>query len=138
MMSEKILYKDLSYKLVGCFYEVYNNLGPGFKEAVYHTALSIELDLQGLLYETQKEITVDYKGKCAGVYIPDFVVDDKIIVEIKAVENMPVFYEAQLYNYLKGSNYNLGYIVNFGSEKIDVRRRIYEEARKQICENSRI
>lgn len=121
--------KDLAYKLVGCFYNVYNELGPGFKESVYHRALAIEFDIQDIPYEKEKRITIEYKGKNAGYYTPDFVIDSKIVVEIKAVDNMPKLYETQLYYYLKGTNYRLGYVVNFGSEKLDIHRRVYDKAR---------
>ena len=127
---DDLLYKDLAYKIVGCFYEVYNQLGPGFKESVYHKALSIEFDLQNIPYEEEKRISIKYKGKSAGSYTPDFLVDKKVIVEIKAVDFMPKLYETQLYYYLKGTDYKLVYIVNFGGPKIDIRRRVYETARK--------
>jgi len=125
-----LIYKELSYKVVGCFYNVYNELGSGFKESVYHKALAIEFDIQGIPCEEEKRIAIEYKSKNAGYYIPDFIIDRKIIVEIKVVDNMPKLYETQLYYYLKGTDYKLGYIVNFGASKIDVRRRIYESARK--------
>ncbi|MBU0571414.1 MAG: GxxExxY protein [Candidatus Omnitrophica bacterium] len=127
---DDLIYKDLAYKVVGCFYEVYNQLGPGFKESVYHKALATEFDLQSISYEGEKRILIKYKSKNAGYYTPDFVVDKKIVVEIKGVDFMPKLYETQLYYYLKGTDYKLGYIVNFGGSKIDVRRRIYEKARR--------
>jgi len=64
-----------------------------------------------------------------GGYVPDFVIEDKIILELKSVDFMPKIYESQLYNYLKGTKYNLGYIVNFGGDKLDIRRRIFEKNR---------
>lgn len=132
-MSKKILenlvYKDLAYVVVGCFYEVYNQLGPGFKELIYHTALATEFSLKDIAFEEEKKISILYKDKNVGSYTPDFLIDGKIIVEIKAVDMMPKLYETQLYYYLKGTQYKLGYIVNFGSSKIDIRRRIYEKAR---------
>ena len=123
-MAEKILYKELSYNLVGCFYEVYNTLGPGHKEDIYHKALKIELDKQSIKYISKKRLKITYEGKEVGVYEPDFIVEDKIITEIKSVLHMPKVFELQLYYYLKGSKYRLGYITNFGSDKIDIRRRI--------------
>ena len=128
-----LLYKDLAYKLVGCFYEVYNQLGPGFKELVYHKALTIEFDLQKIKYEEEKQLTIKYKDKKAGIYVPDFIIENKILVEIKAVEFTPKLYEVQLYYYLKGTNFDLGYLVNFGGQKIDIRRRIFT---KTISGNS--
>lgn len=129
-MPEKILYKDLSYKIVGCIYEVYNKIGSGFKESVYHNALKIEFNDKNVEFEDQPQLPITYKGKKIGTYVPDFVIEDKIILELKSVEFMPKIFESQLYNYLKGTTYNLGYIVNFGGNKIDIRRRIFEKARR--------
>ncbi len=120
-----LIHKDLAYKLVGCFYAVYNELGPGFKENIYHKALSIELDLQNIDYEEEKQLTIKYKDRKVGTYVSDFIIDNKILVEIKAVEFIPKLYEVQLYYYLKGSDFNLGYLVNFGGQKMDIRRRIF-------------
>ncbi len=129
----KILYKELAYQTVGAFYEVYNTLGPGFKESVYHNALAIEFTLRKISFETNKRLTIKYKKQTAGIYEPDFVIDNKILIEIKAVPRMPRVYEKQLYYYLKGSEYKLGYLVNFGADKLEIKRRIYE----RIRENSR-
>lgn len=124
MTDEKVLYKDLSYKLVGCFYEVYNKLGPGHKEDIYHKALVKEFKLQDIPYEIKKRLKIDYKGELVGIYEPDFIIDGKIIIELKSVLLMPKVYEKQLFYYLKGANYRLGYLVNFGSDKINIQRRI--------------
>ncbi len=126
---EKILYKDLSYRVVGCIYEVYNKVGSGFKESIYHNALKIEFKDSKIGFEDQPQLPIMHKSKKIGAYVPDFVIEDKVILEIKSVEFMPKIHESQLYNYLKGTNYKLGYIVNFGSNKIGIRRRIYEKAR---------
>ena len=123
--DEKILYKSLSYKIVGCFYEIYNQLGPGFKESVYRKALSIEFDIQKIHYEEEKRLLIKYKDRNVGTYIPDFIIENKIIIELKAVDILPKLYELQLYYYLKGTDFRLGYLVNFGGKKIDIRRRIY-------------
>ena len=124
-MTKQILYKELSYGVVGCFYKVYNTLGPGHKEEVYHRALKIEFDSQRIKYNSKKRLRIEYKGKEVGLYEPDFIIEGKIIIELKSVLHMPNVYEKQLYHYLKGSHYRLGYIINFGSEKIDIRRRIF-------------
>ena len=126
---EKILYKDLSYKVVGCIYQVYNTIGSGFKELIYHNALKIEFKDKNIEFEPQPQLPITYKSKKIGVYVPDFVIEDRIILELKSVDCMPKVFESQLYNYLKGTKYKLGYIVNFGGSKIDIRRRIYEKAR---------
>ena len=123
-MAEKILYKELSYKLVGCFYKVYNTLGPGHKEDIYHKALKIEFEEVGIKYISQKRLKIRYNDKEIGFYQPDFIIEDKIILEIKSVLLVPKVFEKQLYYYLKGSSYRLGFLVNFGSEKIDIMRRI--------------
>lgn len=126
----KILYKELAYQVVGAFYEVYNTLGPGFKESVYHNALAIEFTLRKIPFETNKKLSIKYKEQKAGIYEPDFVIDNKILVEIKAVPKMPRVYEKQLYYYLKGTEYKLGYLVNFGADKLEIERRIYERIRE--------
>lgn len=128
-MSERILYKDLAYKIVGCFYEVYNTLGPAHKEQIYHKALTLEFKSKDIPFIEKKRLKVKYKDQEIGIYEPDFVVDEKIIIEIKSVLSMPTVFEKQLYYYLKGTPYKLGYLVNFGSEKIDIKRRIYDTAR---------
>lgn len=125
----KILYKELSYQVVGAFYEVYNTLGPGFKKSVYHNALAIEFTSRKIPFETNKKLSIKYKKQKAGIYEPDFVIDNKILVEIKAVPRMPRVYEKQLYYYLKGTEYKLGYLVNFGADKLEIKRRIYERIR---------
>ena len=127
--DDKFLYRDLSYKIVGCFYDVYNELGPAHKEQVYHESLIVLFEEQRLGFDSKKRIAIKFKGKNVGIYEPDLVVEDKIIIEIKSVLNMPKVFENQLYYYLKGSNYKVGYLVNFGNEHIDIRRRVYDEAR---------
>ena len=129
-MPEKILYKELSYRIVGCFYKVYNKLGPGHKEDIYHKALKIEFDKQGINYTSKKRLKIEYEGKEVGVYEPDFIISDKIIIEIKSVLNMPKVFEKQLYYYLRSTDYKVGYLVNFGTEDIDIRRRVFDSARK--------
>lgn len=119
-----MLYEKLSYKIRGAFFEVYNTLGPGFKEVIYRRALAKEFILKALPFKEEPQLTITYKNETIGRYIPDFVVDDKILIEIKAVPEMPKVYEKQLYYYLKGTNYKLGFLVNFGAEKLDIRRRI--------------
>ena len=87
--SDKVSYPELSYALQGAFYEVYNVLGPGFREEMYRQALMQELRLRGIPFETEKYYDIPYKLGVADRYRADFVVDDKIIVELKAVDAMP-------------------------------------------------
>jgi GxxExxY protein len=123
------LYKDLSYKINGCFFEVYNELGPAHKEQIYHEALKLTFTEHNIAYEDKKRLKIEFKGKEIGVYEPDFIIDNKIIVEIKSLLNMPRVFEKQLYYYLRGTNYKVGYLVNFGNEKLDIIHRVYEIAR---------
>ncbi len=125
------LYKDLSYKVIGCFYEVYNELGPAHKEQVYHEALKVALDTKHIKYESKKRLKIKFKGTDVGVYEPDLIIDGKIIAEIKSLLSLPKVFEKQLYYYLRGTSYNVGYLVNFGNEKLDIRRRVYETARSK-------
>ena len=119
------LYEDLSYKIRGCAFKVYNALGFGHKENIYQKALASEFSKAGINFEKEKALSVLYDGKKVGTYKPDFVTEDKIIIELKAVPLMPKNYAAQLTYYLKGTNYKLGFLINFGSEKLDIRRRIW-------------
>lgn len=128
-MIKDILYKELSYKVVGCFYEVYNELGPAHKELVYHEALKIAFNQKRISYQSKPRITVKFQNRPVGVYEPDFIVDNKSIVEIKSSLTLPRVFEKQLYYYLKGTEFKVGYLVNFSGEKIDIRRRVFDTAR---------
>lgn len=123
------LYKDLTFAVRGAVYEVYNTLGPGFKEDVYHRALAHELTLRHVPFREQPSLTVLYKGQRVGTYEPDFVIAESVIVEIKAVPRILSIFEAQLSYYLKGTDYRLGLLVNFGASQVDIRRRIFDRAR---------
>jgi GxxExxY protein len=130
--SGNFLYKELSYGIVGCFYEVYNALGPAHKEQIYQEALKIVFTEKEIAYRNNKRIKIRFKGKEIGIYEPDFIIEDKVIIEIKSVLNMPKVFEKQIYYYLRGTDYKVGYLVNFGNEKIDIRRRIYDSLRKVV------
>lgn len=130
-MLKDLLYKDLVYKLQGIFFEIYKTIGPGFKESVYQNAIEEELKQQKLKYKREPTLKIMFKGKNIGIYRPDFIIEDQVILEIKSVQEMPPYFENQLYSYLKASDYLLGLLVNFGNDKkVDIRRRIYETARK--------
>lgn len=138
MKDKKFLYKDLSYKLVGCFYDVYNELGPAHKEKIYHEALKMAFDEKRLRYKSKSKIKLKFKEKYIGTYEPDFIIENKIIVEIKSLLHLPNVFEKQLYYYLRSTNYKVGYLVNFGDEKIDMRRRVYDSLRKEWNANIHI
>ncbi|MBI5465288.1 GxxExxY protein, partial [Candidatus Gottesmanbacteria bacterium] len=92
-----LLYSDLSYKLRGIFFVVYNEIGPGFKEEIYHRALVKEFTLRKIPFVEKKRLIITYKNEKVGIYEPDFIIDEKILVEIKSVLIMPKIFETQLY-----------------------------------------
>lgn len=124
-LVKDFLYPELSFKIRGAFFKVYNELGFGHKEIIYKRALAKELIKLNIVFETEKQLEVMYDGEKVGIYQPDFVVDGKIIVEAKAIPFVPSHLELQLSNYLKGTGLKLGFFVNFGGQTLDIRRRIW-------------
>jgi len=121
-------YEELTDKIIGVFYKVYNVLGYGFLERVYENALKIEFRKAGINFENQVPVRVYYDGEVVGDYIADFVVEGKVVVEVKALSVLTGVDEAQLLNYLKATDKDVGLLLNFG-KKAEVKRRIFEEAR---------
>lgn len=117
-----ILYKELTKELIATFYDVYNDLGYGFLERVYQNALYKELCRRGFTCEVQKPIKVYHKGEVVGDYIADIIVDNKIILELKAVNELVEQHECQLINYLKATNIEVGFLFNFGPEPSFIRK----------------
>jgi len=114
----ELVFKEEVYKIIGVAMDVYNELGAGFLEAVYQEALTVEFELQQIPFKAQIELPIYYKDKpLKKLYIVDFIVWDKIIVEIKAQEILTKIDEAQLLNYLKASKIKLGLLINFGNKK---------------------
>lgn len=111
------------------FYSVYNALGYGFLEKVYENALLLELQERGLFVQQQQAVPVYFKGVQVGDYYADLLVEKCVIVELKAVEQIAIGHEAQLLNYLKASQIDLGLLLNFGA-KPQIKRKIYESARR--------
>lgn len=110
-----IIHKEESYKIVGSAFNVYNTLGHGFLEAVYQEALEIEFQRQGIPYEREKELKIQYNGvELKQTYKADFVCFDKIIVELKAVSAIDDAHRSQVYNYLHATGHKLGLLLNFG------------------------
>ncbi|HPG30226.1 MAG TPA: GxxExxY protein [bacterium] len=124
-----LLYKDEVYKIVGAAFEVYNELGNGFLEAVYQEALEIEFDLQNIKFIPQNELSINYKSKkLKQRYKPDFIVFDKIIVEIKSIKKLTENDIAQIIHYLKATGIKLGLLINFGNaNKLEWERIILEK-----------
>jgi len=120
----KYLHKDLTAKIIKYFYNVFDELGYGFLESVYESALVLELNNMGLKVERQKELGVFYKGVSIGKYRSDIIVEDKVIIELKAISQLIKAHKVQLVNYLKATNIEIGLLVNFG-EKINFKRKIF-------------
>ena len=117
--DSKIIYKDLSYKIMEAAFEVHNELGPGFLENIYEAALQLELEEKGYEVERQKPIPVLYKQKQIGEHRLDIVVEKKIILELKAVTELNDLFHQQLLSYLKASNKKLGILINFGNKRVE-------------------
>jgi GxxExxY protein len=113
---------ELTKEIIGCAFEVQNNLGCGFLEKVYHKALTSEFNHKGLKADSKKSIKISYKGEKVGLYIPDFVVENKIIVELKTVEFLTKTHMAQVINYLKATGYEVGLILNFNRPRLQYKR----------------
>jgi GxxExxY protein len=128
-----LLYKELSYEIRGAAIEVKKSYGPGHKEVLYQRAFAEELGLRGITYEREKQIRVySHKTKkIIGSYQPDFIIEGKIIVELKALEQMPGRMINQLYSYLRNSKYELGFLINFNSDGVDIERIIYTNDKKK-------
>lgn len=124
-----ILHKDLTEKIIKIFYKVYNALGYGFLEKVYQNAFFYELKENGFEVEANKKIKVFYKGVIVGEYIADIIVNDLIILELKAQEYLVEANEFQLINYLKATQCEVGLLLNFG-KKPEFIRKIYQNDRK--------
>ena len=124
-----MLEEDLTKQIIGAAQEVHKVLGFGFLEAVYGNALYKELISRGLKCECQKHLDVFYKGECVGHYIPDMVVEDKVIIELKAVKDLHPEHEWQLVNYLSACQAEVGLLINFGLS-LQVKRKIFTNERK--------
>ena len=124
MGEEKLLHGDLTRQIIGAAMEVHTILGPGFLEAVYEEALAHEFKLRDIPHDRQKTFTVPYKTISAGVYRPDFVVGDKVIVDTKAIKHLTEIEEAQIINYLKVTGLRVGLVLNFGTPRLEYRRRV--------------
>lgn len=122
--DSKLIFADLTYKVRGAIFEVYNTLGYGHKEEVYQKSLAKEFERRQIPFKKETNLQVKYKNEKVGNYRPDFVIDNKMIIELKAVEFMPKSYEEQLIHYLKTTNYKVGLLINFGQPRLVIRRLI--------------
>jgi len=115
-------FEDLTYKIIGCAMEVHKHLGNGFQEVVYQRALAIEMQMQGVAFSREHEMPLQYKGHDIGTRRVDFFVEDKIMVEIKAIINLEDVHLAQAMNYVEAYNLEIGLLINFGSKSLQHKR----------------
>ena len=121
----ELFYKQESYKIIGACYEVYNELGCGYLEAVYQEALEREFQLQNIPYKRESILEILYKGEpLKKKYSADFICYEKIIVELKALSTLLTDHESQVLNYLKATRYKLGILVNFGEPSLRYKRMV--------------
>lgn len=123
--KSEFVFENITYNVRGAIFAVKKELGLGHKEIIYQNALAQEFEKRGILYEKEKSININYNDKKVGIYRPDFVVEKKIIVELKALPFVGKFEKSQIWHYLKASDYRLALLVNFGKEDISIDRIIY-------------
>ena len=124
-----MLNQDLTKKIIGCAFTVYNTLGAGFLEKVYEQALILELKASGLSVRSQEPLSVKYRDQIIGEYFADLIVEDQVICELKAVDVLKKAHEVQLVNYLVATGIDVGVLINFG-DSVTVRRK-YREYKNQ-------
>jgi GxxExxY protein len=122
--NDNYIYSDLTDRIIGCAYDVYNQLGFGFLEKVYENAMMIKLPQKGLQVVQQAPINVYFENKLIGEYLADILVDNKVIIEFKAVSSLSKTHEVQLANYLEATGIKVGLLINFG-EKLKIIRQVF-------------
>lgn len=115
--------EDLTGKIIASAYKVHHSLGAGFLESVYQKALAIELAKQGLSGVMEKKVPVFYEGELVGDFRADLVLEDRVIVEVKAVDKLAATHEVQLVNYLVATNTPIGLLINFGTQSVGIKRK---------------
>jgi GxxExxY protein len=124
-----LIHEEITQEIIRCFFHVYNYFGYGFSEKVYENALCIELAKAGLVVKAQEKIDVFYEQEIVGTYYADLLVDNKVIVELKSTGYLKLEHEAQLLNYLKATNIEVGLLLNFG-EKAEFKRKAFANINK--------
>lgn len=135
-MSDDFLYKEETYKIRGACFEVWKKFGGAFKEKVVDNALTIALEKKGLKVQSQIKIDIYFDDKKVGTYVPDKIVDDLILIEIKCKPFLTQEDRKQFWLYLKGSKYKVGLLINFGTKELEIERRIYDKARSNVPRDS--
>src|SRR5690554_3134635 len=121
-MSMKMKYENLTHSIIGCAFEVHNQLGNGFQEVIYQRCLAYELDLNKIKYAREVDIEIRYKGLVMGSRRVDFLIDDTIAVEIKAQKELTEVHLAQSLNYLEAYHLEIGLLLNFGAKSLEYKR----------------
>jgi GxxExxY protein len=116
-------YEEITRKIIGAAYQVFNQLGFGFLESVYQKAMVIELAKNELIVESEKQLKVFYGGQAVGDFYIDLFVENTVVVELKSVQNLVKEHEVQLVNYLNGLKKEIGLLINFGSSGVEVKRK---------------
>jgi GxxExxY protein len=114
---------DLAGKVIGLAMKIHSTLGAGFLESVYHNALAHELKKAGMRFESEKQLAVFYDGIVVGEFAADFLVEDELIIELKAVQNLATAHEVQTVNYLVATGKDVGLLVNFGGERLEFKKK---------------
>ena len=123
-------YEEITHKIVGCAYHVFNQLGFGFLESVYKKAMIIELKKRNLEVEEEKPLKVHYDGKIVGDFYVDLFVENEIITELKYIQKLAKEHEVQLVNYLNGLKKDIGLLINFGPSGDEVKRKYRQPAQE--------
>lgn len=135
--TEELLFADLTYKIRGAVFAIYNALGFGHKEQVYQKALEKELKEFGIPFKREENLKVRYKNEVVGNYRPDFLIDGKVILELKSLNNLPSSLDAQLLHYLKTTGFSLGLLINFGTPKLFIKRLVWTKNQRESAVNQR-
>jgi len=133
-LPKNLKHSELTFKIIRVFYDVYNELGHGFLESTYASAMVVALQEAGLRPNPELSVPVWFRGRKIGQYFADFVVDNKILLELKAARNLESAHEAQLLHYLRATEIEVGLLLNFGS-KPQFRRLLFDDERKNIRED---
>ena len=121
-VGKELLYEELTRSIIGCAFDVINELGAGFLESVYEHAMTIALTQTGRRVQRQTPVPVWFRGKSVGHFYADLLVDDKVIVELKAIRSISPEHVAQVINYLQATGVEIGLILNFGNQRLEYRR----------------
>ena len=124
MEKEILKFKELTQKIIGCSFNVYNKLGFGYLESVYENCMMIELFKCGLNSENQKPIIIYYDEFIVGEFFADILVENEIILELKSIRSLNIMHEIQLVNYLTSIRKDVGLLINFGEKKVEIKRKV--------------